>query len=295
MEIKGSSEYLRNQNITTSSARPLNSAISPQEKTATASAAETKPAFSGRALMLSRLFGSENKEPPVQTVLNRETIYMDDRNFLTTDDRNMLSELYEQAYQQGIDLNYVTELADDLGSYRMFHKVQGSANNGYDLEGHKVTYLFTEKDAATAERILNSSSMAGSKLDSGFLRYELYSGYSFNHQAHFDFLEDVVNKFGKGVPFDKKFQTYSPEGQNNFIRDVSKEVICPPIKCDVSRIDDKWVISEQGYKNGWRVVGGELIQVSPENDSVISQWLNIPKNKNNIFGLFFLLQNTRHS
>nr|WED69724.1 hypothetical protein PJ912_09140 [Pectobacterium colocasium] len=71
--------------------------------------------ISGKGLMMSRLFGGTDTIPSVQTQLNEATMQMSSVNFLTNEDRSMLSELYAQAQQQGTDLGYVDALARDSG------------------------------------------------------------------------------------------------------------------------------------------------------------------------------------
>jgi len=56
------------------------------------SSSQTK--ISGQRLMMSRLFSNTNIIPLVQTQLTKETLEINAANFLTPDDRNMLSDLY---------------------------------------------------------------------------------------------------------------------------------------------------------------------------------------------------------
>lgn len=108
--------------------------------------------ISGQGLMMSRLFGNADTVPPVQTQLTKTMQNMDAANFLTQDDRSMLSGLYSQAQEQGTDLRYVDDLARDLGGYRKFGDVSGNYNSGntYDMSGRKQTIEFTAKDSETA-------------------------------------------------------------------------------------------------------------------------------------------------
>lgn len=95
--------------------------------------------LSGWGLMMSRLFGNSDANPPVQTQLTRDTIALNSVHFLTTNDRDMLSELYAKAQQEGVDLRYVDDLANDMGNYRMFSSVLANRNDGnsYDSEGRR--------------------------------------------------------------------------------------------------------------------------------------------------------------
>ena len=91
----------------------------------------TSVSLSGRAIMLSRLFGTQNSntEPPVMSGVNGmdlKHIGMSPQNFLTTSDRALLSDMYEYAQQQGADLQNVDQLAYALGTYRQ-------SNNGRSM------------------------------------------------------------------------------------------------------------------------------------------------------------------
>jgi hypothetical protein len=192
--------------------------------------------------MLSRLFMTDdpNYVPTVETQLNITTDGMSPYDFLTEGDRAALSDIYASAQDRGVDLKYVDGLAFDLGMYRKYGSVMHNAHAGgmFDNEGHAQTFSFTEKDAATADRILSGNSIAGStRLDPGFLRYELDPGYSFNHAANFDFLEQVVNNVsnagGKAKQqFDTKFSSFVANGQNDFIVNTASEVTLPALPAD---------------------------------------------------------------
>lgn len=219
---------------------------------------------------MSRLFGDVGVEPTVQTQLTKETMALFPVHFLTNDDRNMLSELYARTRQQGVDLRYVDDLARDLGMYRMFGGVNANLNNGkmFDEAGHTQTFLFTETDTVTADRILSDGGIARTALDQGFLNYELDPGFSFNHGASFDFLEEVVSKFTIGATdasqtFDPKFSAYQPPGRGDFIIKTSSDVVLPPSDPDTTNINGVFHITETGYKNGYRMVNGEPVKTSP--------------------------------
>lgn len=98
----------------------------------------------GRALMLSRLFGTENNgvEPPVISGVNGmdlNHIGMSPLNFLTTSDRALLSDMYDYAHQQSADLQNVDHLAFALGNYRQSNNGRAIYNfnngNNFDFEG----------------------------------------------------------------------------------------------------------------------------------------------------------------
>ncbi|MGM3173497.1 hypothetical protein [Dickeya lacustris] len=226
--------------------------------------------ISGKGLMMSRLFGGTDTIPSVQTQLTETTMQMSSVNFLTNEDRSMLSELYAQTQQQGTDLGYVDALARDLGDYRMFGGVSANVNNGgiYDTSGHMQTFKFTETDTATATRILNGDGIAKTSLDSGFLRYVLDPGFSFDHRTNFEFLEEVVNTFGQGTvnegqPFSGKFSVYAQTGNQNFIVETSSEITLHSKEPDFRNVDGVFFVTETGLKNGFSLIDGNPVQGLP--------------------------------
>ncbi|GKW43725.1 hypothetical protein LOZ86_03825 [Pectobacterium parvum] len=223
--------------------------------------------LSGKAIMLSRLFGDSNSEPSVQTQLTQATMSLPSTHFLTRSDRDMLSELYSEAQQQGVDLNYVDDLASDLGNYRMFGGVMANVNDGgmYDVNGHAQRFHFTDSDDATGTRILTGQGISSTGLDQGFLRYQLDPGFSFNHRTDFAFLEQVVNKFGSGAleagqSIDAKFSTYTHQGKDNFVIETSNDVVLAVEEPDVRSVDGVFIITDTGRKNGFEMVNGEPVQ-----------------------------------
>jgi hypothetical protein len=89
--------------------------------------------LSGRAIMLSRLFHTQdtNTQPSVVLAsggLTRDHLSQNPIDFLTEKDRSLVSDMYAYAQQQGSDLTYVDTLAITLGTYRQF-------DNGKSLGG----------------------------------------------------------------------------------------------------------------------------------------------------------------
>nr|WP_163503197.1 hypothetical protein [Halomonas socia] len=188
--------------------------------------------LSGRAIMASRLFSSESGEPPVLPSIrtNGEYMGMLPQHFLTESDRSLISEMYELAYEEGVDLQYVDQLARDLGHYRKHDdgSMRGSFNeSSYDLQGRKQTVSFTEKDAATAERILSGSALSSTRLDQGFIRWRLDPGQGFNLSSNHDFLEQMVIQFSSRAnevaELGSKFSTHVWV-ENNYILHTADEV-----------------------------------------------------------------------
>ena len=234
----------------------------------TISNSSSQSTISGQGLMMSRLFGNTNSIPPVETQLTKTTDTMDPVRFLTLDDRNTLSSLYAQAQSQGTDLRYVDDLARDLRNYRKFGSVEASFNDGqtYDNGGHVQSVAFTEKDSATASRILNSGNVNSSVLDPSFLKYELDPGYSFSHAANFNYLESVVNGSGTAVSGTadqnktSQFSTYEAQGLNNYVVSTSSEVTLKSEEPDFIDNNGVFTVTETGKKHGFRLQGGQVVQ-----------------------------------
>lgn len=186
--------------------------------------------ISGRALLMARLFAGQLNEPPVShssTWLNA----IDPLPFLTKMDREMMADVYEFASGQGVDLAYVDELAGNLALYRLHNNGQRilpqAPGMSFDSEGHEVTYLFTDKNAATAARILQSEAFQSTRFDTGFLRNALDAKHSALHYLNFDFVEQMVNKFSSvGTVVEdvgSRFSHFQPN-QKNWVKHLSTEV-----------------------------------------------------------------------
>ncbi|PMR73985.1 hypothetical protein C1H69_15035 [Billgrantia endophytica] len=152
------------------------------------------------------------------------------QHFLTESDRSLISEVYELAYEKGVDLRYVDQLARDLGRYRKHDNgtMLISFNEGsYDLQGRKQTISFTEKDAATAERILSGGALSSTDIDQGFIRWRLDPGIGFGLSSNLDFLEQMVIQFSSRADevaeLGAKFSTHVWI-ENNYILHTADEV-----------------------------------------------------------------------
>lgn len=185
--------------------------------------------ISGRALMLSRLFNqnNENTETPVETNTTDSAITGSKSivHWLTNEDRTTLEKAYEYADSNGIDLRYVDDLASDMAMYRYTKSV--TRGDIYDLEGHKVTFDFTDADRNVADRIRNSAAANETRIDRGFLEWVLDSSKP-NHAVKFEFLELMVHELPAN---EAKSNTYSGEdfksyigGPNEIVTRVSTEV-----------------------------------------------------------------------
>jgi len=188
-------------------------------------ATRAEVSISGRALLLQRVFDVKDPamEPPVKSRDAAGSFFMPDHLFLTHDDRDLLARIYEFAQEQNADLKFVDNLIFSLSGYR-FHRdgrTIGAHNEGqFDLEGHQVTHHFTERDAATAKRILASEALQTTELDKGFILRITNENYSGINHNHFEFMEQVINRFSaKGAempPLGEAFVKYEPI-YNNFI------------------------------------------------------------------------------
>ena len=227
----------------------------------TAQSTKSAATGTGRALMLSRLFGVENNgaEPHVVSGVNGmdlNHVGMSPQNFLTTSDRALLADMYGYAQQQGADLQNVDQLAFTLGGYRQTNngRIMFNFNNGnmFDLEGHQQTVSFNEKDAATAARILNGDAINSTRLDQGFLRYTLDPGFgALSNTSDFEFMEQMVVKFSdqgtEQTSLSSKFSTFSgrsPSGAS--VITASKDVLNPnpasTFKPQIINDNGKWIV-----------------------------------------------------
>jgi len=221
----------------------------------------TAASASGRDLMVSRLFGG--KEPAVSDGAQGMSMTNIGRlsfEFLTRDDRELLSQIYAYAQEQGVDLNYVDNLASEIGDYRQHDNGRSllSFNNGsYDKEGHQLTVSFTDKDAATASRILTGSAINSTRFDQGFLQHLLDPGLgAIGNSSNLEFLELMVIKFSsEGATqssINSQFATYTPviSYKDNYVITASKDVRLAPFHPDITKVDGVWTLTEKGLAKG---------------------------------------------
>lgn len=194
--------------------------------------ARSSVSISGKAHILARLFFSKDPsyEPRVITERTAITERMSCAYFLTQDDRKLIAEMYEYVQDQGADLAYVDQYAFTLGYYRQDDNGQrvGPSNRGHHFrDGHRVSFSFTDRDAATAQRILDGDGIKTTRLDQKFVRHQLDKDYGALHHSDFDFLEQVINKFsakGNDVPpLGAKFARIQ-HLKNNYVEHLSKDV-----------------------------------------------------------------------
>lgn len=206
---------------------PLNQAP-PAQQAKTASAVV---AIDGRTLLRQRLFDcAPDIEPPVARYDWKIFSSLPTPQYLTMEDRKLVSEIYEFAQAEEIDLMYVDVYAMQLADYRSSDdgKIMRPHNRGmaYDVEGHRVSYSFTEVDTASAQRIRNDPSLDTTRLDKAFVLFETDKDYSSLFHSDFDFLEVLVNRFSSTtdkIPVNDRFSQYVSL-KRNFIEHKSTRV-----------------------------------------------------------------------
>jgi len=222
----------------------------------------TAASASGRDLMVSRLFGG--KEPAVSDGAQGMSMTNIGRlsfEFLTRDDRDLLSQMYAYAKEQGADLNYVDNLAREMGDYRQHDDGRSLSNfnngNSYDTEGYQLTVSFTDKDAATASSILSGSAINSTRFDQGFLQHLLDPGFgAIGLSSSLQFLEKMVIKFSsEGATqssIGSQFATYTPAVslKDNMVMTTSHDVRLAPFHPDITKVDGVWTLTEKGLAKG---------------------------------------------
>ncbi|CAD6879288.1 hypothetical protein [Methylomonas albis] len=140
-----------------------------------------KATFSGHALLLSRLFHTNdpNASPEVATAFTMNNLSGNSASFLTQADRKLMERAYDYAQSSGMDLEQVDNLAFDLANYR-FLQVTGNnteeiaGQSGiYDAEGNPWVGKYNSQDAEQVKRILTDPSVESTDIDKGFLAYLL--------------------------------------------------------------------------------------------------------------------------
>ncbi|WP_122572753.1 hypothetical protein [Pseudomonas viridiflava] len=187
--------------------------------------------ISGEALLRQRLFHITDPNRALPVFVKMERGALGSRvDFLTGNDRQLLGNVYEWAQQQGADLKYVDDLGFRLASYRELDDgrimVRENTGHSYDGEGHKLYLSFTDKDAASAKRILESDALKTTRLDHGFVRFITDKDYGAMSHNDFDFMEQVIGRFSNGKdepqPLTPGFAKYE-RLKDNYVKTLSKE------------------------------------------------------------------------
>jgi hypothetical protein len=155
--------------------------------------------ISGRAMLLSRLFNTDDPSaaPKVETSTTIANTSGSVYNFLTDDDKNTLSKLYEIANSEGTNLVEVDNVAFDLAHYRRAGPGGPIDTTGvlYDTKGQPIISEFNPNDEAVAQRVVTSKAMGDTLFDKGFLMSVFTPGKTPVHASNFSFLERAVYAF----------------------------------------------------------------------------------------------------
>jgi len=262
-QLFASAPHAGREAVSASSSTASQSISAAQSASAANTTASTAgPASNGYDLMVSRLFGG--KEPAVANGaqgMSANNIGRSAYDFLTYEDRALLSDMYAYAQDEGADLTYVDRLAEELGDYRQHDngRLRSNFNNGhnYDAQGHQLTVSFNDKDTATASRILNGSAIGSTRIDQGFLRHILDPGYgALSNTSDLGFLEQMVTKFSSEgatqTSLGSRFATYTPIAsiKDNVVLNASEDVKLKPFEPDITNVNGVWTVTEKGAEAG---------------------------------------------
>lgn len=242
--------------VESKSNKPLVNSNPYQQSVTVEKQASATVSISGKAIMLSRLFNSDGSaEPKFETATTTSNTSGSVYNFLTRDDREMLSSVYEYASSKGIDLAKVDHLAADLGIYRMAGA--GGPTDGagklFDLQGKPIIAQFNAEDEAIAQRVMTSKAAGDTLIDRGFLDAVFSPTRMSVHASDFSFLEDVVYAFsasgsdGATDPAAKPLARYSAEDFPSLKLD--DQALESGSKTMVSRLIDKELTGNAQSKN----------------------------------------------
>src|ERR1700712_5581145 len=197
---------------------------------AAAAIPSTAVVISGQTLLRQRLFFSAPDVEPPMPDIKLDHMVLRPVLYLSKDDRVLLGDIYEFAQLEGIDLEYVDRLGFNLAEYRGSDdgRRMNPHNRGdfFDLEGHMLSYSFTDEDTVAAKKVRESPALQTTRLDRGFIAYDTDKDYSSMFHSHFGFLELVVNRFSASsdlMPVDGRF-TRHQYTKHDYIEHVSKEV-----------------------------------------------------------------------
>lgn len=214
----------------------------------------TSVSLSGKALMLSRLFGTSDPNAALPVLdgahgMDRGNSGIQATNYLTENDRTLVADMYSYAQQQGADLQYVDHLAITLSRYRQSDNGRLSGGfNSFDAEGHQLSSSYSPADTATADRILNGNAINSTQLDRGFVRYILDPGMALGNTANISFMEQMVTKFSdqgtSATPLPAKFSSFSVNdmAMKNVVITASKEVVYKAPQSQIANIDGQWYV-----------------------------------------------------
>lgn len=215
--------------------KPVDTTVSGDIKGASNSVVE----ISGRAALLSRLFGQDESTYTGEVKTDKSNMSGELVPYLTSDDRTMLEKMYEYSSANGIDLRHVDALGTDLAIYRRFG-ASVAPKDLYDVEGHALTVEFSATNKAAAERIAHGDAIASTTIDQGFLSSELTVG---GHAVNHAFLERMVQVFSTG---ENELSSGSTSANHGGIAAYSAEA---NKLVNIASVDVQLVIPEADYVN----------------------------------------------
>ncbi|MHA4979872.1 hypothetical protein ACX0K2_25625 [Pseudomonas extremorientalis] len=213
--------------------------------------------INGRETFISRMF--HNGEPPVALPPATFENGTQNRNdFLTLDDRALISDMYAYAHSEGADLRHVDRLVYALADYRYFSDGrQLISNNGYYVDEYWTTFDFKPEDATIASRILSSSALGSSRIDPGFVKHILDPGIGvYSHFGGIPFLERMVKKFSsEGAdqpPLGSEYVTFNyAKAADHIVTTTHKDIKLPPSEALFEVVNGVWNLTEYGKAAGY--------------------------------------------
>ncbi|MCG7550122.1 hypothetical protein [Pseudoalteromonas sp. Of7M-16] len=210
------------------------------------------------ALMVEDLFGGH--EPDVSSKvdgMSLSNLNTHPYEFLTKEDRNLLSEMYQYGEQNNVDFKFIHQFANDLGNYRKHNdgKLLSNFNQGhFDEHGHQLTVQFTQKDQATITDLLASDALSASSIDKGFISFITEPGTSaLSHQGSFQFLQHMVEVTAEtdpSIPASEFSKFHSPANvSERYIMTKSDTVVNKP-EPDVVCKNGHCEVTDKGRENG---------------------------------------------
>ncbi|WP_144424953.1 hypothetical protein [Pseudomonas trivialis] len=211
----------------------------------------------GREIMILRLF--RGSEPPVALPpATSENGTQRSSEFLTLDDRALISDMYAYAQSEGADLRYVDRLVSALGTYRHYSDGrQLIGSNGYYVDEYWTTFDFKPEDAIIASNILTGSAFSSTRIDQGFLQHILSPGNgAFSHIGGIPFLEQMVKRFSSEAvgqpPLGSEFATFEyAKTADHIVSTTHKDIKLPPSKVVVEVVNGVWSVTEYGKAAGY--------------------------------------------
>ncbi|NOU51711.1 hypothetical protein HG263_14335 [Pseudoalteromonas sp. JBTF-M23] len=231
------------------------------------------------AVMVDDIFG--DNEPEVQSGVNgmsHSNVLKSPYEFLTREDRTLLSEMYQYAEQNNVDFKYIKRLASDLGDYRKHNdgKLLGNANEGtFDSAGHKVTFSFTDKDQATIDELLAGEGLFATKIDKGFISFITEPGQgALSHVGSYQFLQHMAEVTAGLEPSTSadEFSIFKgfASADERYVRTLSEEVYPMP-EPDVVCKNGHCEVTEKGRENDVTLASESGNYVSPDLASELSE------------------------